>query len=130
MATAQFHEFPLMRYSALTHLIEKAYNRIEERFYHSHEVSKAIIKGFSELCKKNGINLIIAGIDSNPITYDMLEYTRGEGILTIDISVANQPENLNLPYDNHPNAIANKKYAQKLKAFLLATVVNTHTQKD
>ncbi len=28
MATAQFHAFPLMRYSALIHLIEKAYNRI------------------------------------------------------------------------------------------------------
>lgn len=119
MAKAQFHEFPLMRYSALIHAVERAYNRIEDRFYQSHEVSKAIVKELSDLCQKNGVQFFLAGITSDALTMDMLEYGTTQGILTIDISVdMSLPDNHNYPYDNHPSFFANQQYAQKLDSFL------------
>lgn len=119
MSTAEFNEFPFMRQSAFMHALEKVYNSVEVRRCRSHEVSKAIIKEFSDLCKKKGIDHIVAGIFRDALTTDVLEYSRGEGIPTTDISVdLNKRKNRNLPHDSHPSAIANKTYARKIKSFL------------
>jgi len=127
LMSTPFHEFPLMRYSALIHLLEKAYNRIEDRFYHGHEVSKAIIRAFSDLCKKNEIQLIVAGIMNDSVTTSMLEYAKEQGNFTVDISVdLDIKGNRNLPHDRHPSAIAHKQYAQKLEAFLASADFNGH----
>jgi hypothetical protein len=114
-----FREFPLMRYSAFIHALEEGYDNYEERHAHSHEVTKAIVKEISELCRANGIEMIVAGLTSDPITSDMLSYCQREGItnasIWVDLSIK---ENNNLPYDTHPSARAHKQYADKLEAFL------------
>jgi len=121
MATVEYVEFPLMRRSALSHYIENAYIGIEDRLYDSHAVSKAIIKEFSLVCKEAGVPLIVAGIIADPLTNDMLEYCRQEGIRTADISVdLARPENIVIPGDLHPSASANRRYAEKLYAVLRA----------
>jgi len=110
-----------MRSSALMHSLEKTYNRIEDWFYHSHEISKALIKEFSDLCKENDISLVVAGIMPDPLTTDVLVYAKELGNLSVDISVDLEIEgNQNFPSDDHPSAIADKQYAQKLEAFLMS----------
>jgi hypothetical protein len=122
MAEVEYNEIPLMRYSALVHLFEEIYNETEDRLYNSHEVSQAILKEFYRLAQENGVEFVVAGIASDPLTSDMLAYCRGEGITTIDISIdLDIPGNRNLPHDPHPSATANKQYAQKLEAFLRDT---------
>jgi hypothetical protein len=55
----------------------------------------------------------------------MLEYCKGRGIDTVDISVdLDIKENTNLPYDNHPSALANQQYAQKLRQPLCAGLID------
>jgi hypothetical protein len=123
--TLGYREFPLMRYSALINALEESYDRYEERRAQSHEITKAIIKEFADLCKTRGIELVVAGLTSDPPTSDMLSYCRGEGLKTVDIRVdLNIKENNNLPYDSHPSAVAHRQYAQKLELFLRNDVLS------
>jgi hypothetical protein len=111
-------EFPLMRYSTLMHQVENLYNEMEEYYFHGHEVSKVLIKEFSQVCARNGIKLVVAGIISDPLTLDMLEYCKREGILAVDISIELNHKTLNYPHDGHPSPLGQKKYAQKVISFL------------
>ena len=121
----EYHEVPLSRYSALANTLDETFNRIADRTYHSHEVSKAIVDEFAELCKANQIQFILAGITADAETADMLEYGKSRGLMTVDISVdLNLKENTNLPYDNHPSALANKQYAEKLWPAICARLID------
>lgn len=126
--TLAYRPFPLMRYSAFINALEETYDRYEERHSQSHEITKAIIKEFADICRARGITLVIAGLTSDPTTQDMLSYCKSQGLKTIDIWVdlLNIKENNNLPYDSHPSAIAHRQYAQKLEGFLRSDVLNDH----
>jgi hypothetical protein len=125
MDTIAYHEFPLMRYSAFIHALEEIYDRYEERHARSHEVTKAIIKEISDLCRASGITFAVVTLTSDPTTSDMLDHCQREGIKTGSIWVdLNIKENNNLPYDSHPSAIAHQQYAHKLESFLRLNVLN------
>lgn len=117
-------EYPglgLMRHSALANYLDDQMNVLIEGSYHSHEVSRAVLDEFWNLCKSNGIEFVLAGIINDPLTAEMLESFAAKGAMTINISVdLSIKENTNLPYDAHPSASANKQYAEKLGAFLAA----------
>ena len=121
-----YRPFPLMGYSAFINFLEESYDKYEERQSRSHEVTKAIIKEISALCRAQGIELVVAGLTSDPTTADMFEYLKGDGIKLVNISVdfLNIKENNNLPYDSHPSAVAHRQYADKLDAFLRNSVLN------
>ncbi len=125
MAEITYREFPLMRTSALMNLIETTYDyKVEDAFYHSHEVTKAIIKEFHRLAEAQGIELVVAGLLSDRLTTDMLAYSRSEGMTTVDISVdLSLQANRNLPHDPHPSPTANRRYAQKLGSFLNSEIL-------
>lgn len=117
MAKAGYHDFFLSRYSSFANWLENRFNIIENYFSHSRQISRAIIKELSVLCKANEIELVVAGIISDPLTRNMLKYCAEEGISTVDISVDMNNKENKLD-DGHPNFIANKKYANKLFNFL------------
>lgn len=125
MDTVEYREFPLMRRSAFIHALEETYDNYEERHAGSHEVTKAIIKEIQQECQARGAELVVVNLDSNPITSDMMDYCRSQGIKTSSIYVdfINIKENNNLPYDSHPSALAHRQYAQKLETFLRAEVL-------
>jgi hypothetical protein len=121
----EYREVPLAQYSALANTVDETLNRIIDQTYHSHEVSKSVIEDFAELCRMNQINFVVAGITSDGPTAEMLEFCKGRGMTTVDISVdLNKAENNNLPYDNHPSAVANQQYAQKLWPVLCDRLVD------
>ncbi|MBU4312096.1 MAG: SGNH/GDSL hydrolase family protein [Candidatus Omnitrophica bacterium] len=109
---------PFIGHSSFINWLDNQYNRIERYFYHNREVSKLLIKEFSGLCSDNAIRFVVAGIWSDPLTYDMLEYCKEQGIATVDISVELDNETTFRPHDGHPNALAHKKIAYKLITFL------------
>jgi hypothetical protein len=118
-APVEYHEVPLARYSALANYLDELYNSLLTDAYRDHEISKVLIEGFSNICKTKGIKFVVAGINYCPATIEMLESLNGEGAMTVDISVdLSIKENNNMPYDNHPSAIANQQYERKLEAFL------------
>jgi hypothetical protein len=122
MAEAIYSEFLGMRHSALSHCLETAYNSVEDRLCGSREVTRAIIREFSDLCIRNNIALVVAGMDGRAA--DMLDYCATSGIRVTSLAVdLMEPGNSNRPYDNHPSAKAHKIYAQKLCAFLKQNVL-------
>jgi len=118
--TLQYREFPLMRYSALSNMLEETYDKYEERHVDSHKVTKAIMKEIARLCRAEGIEVVVAGLTSDATTSDMLAYAQSEGMKTlsmfVDLSIK---ENNNLPFDSHPSAAAHRQYAQLLKPYLV-----------
>ncbi len=120
MAEMTYQEWPLMRYSALANLVETTYDaKVEDAFYHSHQVTQAIIQEFSQVARAHGIELIVVGLLADPLTVDTLAFSRAEGIPAVDISVdLSIRANRNWPHDPHPSPAANRQYAQKLGTFL------------
>lgn len=119
MVAATYRAVPLMQTSALVHLAEKAYNRIEERGLHSHEVSWAIIRAMHEAARAQGARFIVAGILPDPKTAAMLERCRAAGIDAVDIGVdLNVEGHRNLPHDSHPSASAHRHYADTLVPYI------------
>ena len=122
MAPVEYVEFPFMRHSALSHLLEMEYDNHEARASHSDVVSRMLVSNLATFCEKNGIKFVLAGIssDSGP----MLAFCQGRGIAAVDISVVlAEPGNRNLPHDDHPSPAANRVYAQKLAEYLTSQVL-------
>jgi len=117
MADVEYREFPLMRYSAFVHLLEKQFNKIEMHFSKSHKVSRAIMEDFYTLASKNNIQFVVAGIDLR--SDKMLEHLDELGVSAVNISVDKKMKQYNnLPHDPHPSAEANRVYARKLSTYL------------
>lgn len=131
MGKVEYREFPLMRCSALVHFIEQKYNNFEERCLRIHLVSEALVEEMARLAKEREVKLVVAGITDSRGTLDMLKFAKEHGIASVDISVdLRVKENTNLPHDGHPSAVANKKYADKLEAYLRAEILNEGIRSD
>lgn len=118
----KYRELPLMRYSALVHFLEIAYNNIVYSSSDGHAITGRIVREMDALSEKAGAELIVAGIAHDPSTSEALERFAADGIPTVDISVdLSIPEHTNLPHDAHPSALANRQYASKLESFLRET---------
>lgn len=113
----EYREFPLMRHSALMHVVEKAYNNLEVRYVNGSQVSRTLLGEFSKLASENGIRFVVAAIDEG--SNDMLDALGRDRIETVDISVDLTEDGYrNTPHDSHPSFKAHKLYAQKLSAHL------------
>ena len=119
-----YRPWPLQSRLAFVHFLEESANRRELLRARSHSVSKAIVAEFKRLADRHGTALVVAGIFRSPETADMLRFARSEGIERVDISVRDAPEFQNLPHDAHPNARANRRFAERLTAFLSERVLN------
>ena len=127
-AAVPYSEFPLMRYSALINFLETKYDQLEINLLHSHDVSKALVLEMATLAKEHQVKFIVAGIFASPGTRDMLNFAQAHGIANVDISV-----DLKVPanrlVDEHPSAIANRQFADKLETFLRSGVIGAETRR-
>jgi hypothetical protein len=124
LGEVKYYPFPLVRYSALMNVIEEKYNNLQEQYYRIGDVTRALLLEFANSAKKEHIPVVIAGITLSQPTRDMLAFVREHGFKAVDISVdLTLKENTNYPHDSHPGPLANKKYADKLEAFLRAEVL-------
>ena len=113
----EYTEFPLMRYSALGNFIEDKYNQLEVGLVHSREVSELLVLEMAKIAGEHKVRFIVAGIFASAGTRKMLQFAQDHGIASVDISVdLKVPEN-RLP-DEHPSAVANRIFADKLESFL------------
>ncbi|MDD5218590.1 MAG: SGNH/GDSL hydrolase family protein, partial [Candidatus Omnitrophica bacterium] len=124
----EYHPFPLQEQSALVHWIEQNYNAFEVASSNASAVTEEILTDFAHAARKNNVPFVVAGIDSE--SRKMLEFLRQKGIPTVDISVdlSQQQKYRNLPYDSHPNALANRIYAEKLGDYLRREILKTSEQ--
>jgi hypothetical protein len=110
------HPPALIEHSALARLIEINLGILEDRQLRAHEVSEALIAEMNQITSAAGGQFVLANIlgDSS-----ILKFAAKQGIPGVNIAVdLTMKENNNLPYDLHPSAIANQKYAAKLGDFI------------
>ena len=113
--------WPLAKVSALINYLEKKYIAQESKKTPYFQISRALIKRVYNICKKEGINMIVAGIKDNRTKKmeRMLQFCKKHNIPNVDMSVdLTKKEHTFLPIDGHPTALANKKFAEKLSRFL------------
>jgi len=125
LAKVEYAEFPLMRYSALSHFLEIKWNELEQKMQQSRKVSEALVLEINKFAQQHGVKFILATIGTAP---DMLAFAEEHGIPNVDISVSfrNNPRYMNLPYDGHPSPLAAKKYAENLETFLRKGFLKEH----
>jgi hypothetical protein len=124
MATVEYTEFPLMRYSAFVHFLEMTYNRLEDSWSHSHQVSQRLLLEMAELANQYHVEFIVATIAEDVRTREMLAFAQAQGLMGVDISVnSSRPEYTNGPHDSHPSSLANAHYAEHLETFLRTNVL-------
>jgi hypothetical protein len=108
-----------MEHSALVHLLENEFNEAEVKAKRSHDLSGILIKAIQRLCQQHDIKLIVAGIQDDALTRDMLSFCQQQGIATVDLSFDSRDTSYTLqPYDPHPNAKGQAYFAEKLLTFL------------
>lgn len=116
--------WPLMHTSALVHFGEMLYNRLEDGWAHSHEVSKRLLLEMAALAQRTQSQFLLAAIAEDTHTRDMLTFARSEGLMAVDISVdSRRPEYRNLPYDSHPSPLANASYAERLESVVRSGIL-------
>lgn len=122
MVPVDFVQAPLMQMSALMHLLEETWNRIELRMTPSHETTRAVIARLHDECVRRGIRLVIVGITNHPDTIEMLEYWRQRGVVAADISFdAEAHPQFRYPHhDDHPSPQGHAHYAERLQHVLAA----------
>ena len=120
----EYTPFPFMDRFALLNRLETAYNVWEDRLPEGLQTAKAIFREINRICRHRQIVPVVASLTPDKITRKVLEYCRGLGMFTTDISVdITRPENICYPYDNHPNAKTNREYARRLGDFLQGKVL-------
>ena len=114
----EYRDLFLSRHFALAARLDAAYARIEDRFYHSHQVSRRLVMEFAQTAREHGVPFIVAGLRGNRPTSSMLSYARKNGILAVDISVSLQEPGMTIAFDQHPSARGTARYAEKLARFM------------
>lgn len=115
-----YHEFPLMRVSALAHATERLYNAWEQKRVASHEVTKALLAQLAAHCRRHGVPFLVAGFTRTAATQDVLSWCGQQKILAADISCdwSNQ-ENSNWPADAvHASPLGYARLAANLQSRL------------
>jgi lysophospholipase L1-like esterase len=111
----------LSSYSALANLIEDKWNNYldTKENIESEKLAYKAVNDMNEICKNNGANFVLAGIQSQDGTEKMLEHCKALGIRFLDISVNLNDTTFNqMPYDNHPNAKSNQIFAERIIKYL------------
>ncbi len=112
----EFNEWPLIRYSAFMNALQDKYIYLKDKHIDERLVTLEILREIHRICQQEEIPLLIANVYEPD---DIDRFCRDNGIpftdITVDLSL---PEHNCLPYDSHPSALANKKFATKLIGFI------------
>jgi hypothetical protein len=103
---------------------EMIYNRLEDSWSHSHQVSQRLLLEMAELANQYHVEFILATIAEDARTGDMMAFAQAQGLMGVDISVnSSLHEYTNGPHDSHPSPLANAHYAERLETFLRTDVL-------
>lgn len=108
-------EIPGMRTFSIPHSIEKRWAKIEANAVPTAEISRKVIAQIAAEAEAAGATFLLAGMENDAKTGQMLASWQAQGGRTVDISVdLNQPGLRNFPHDSHPGPKAHQGFAMKL----------------
>jgi hypothetical protein len=112
-------EIPGMRTLSIPHSIEKRWAKIEANAVPTVEISRRLIEEMAKEAQAAGGAFLLAGMEDDAKTRQMLEDWRQHGGISADLSVdLNQPGLRNFPHDSHPGPAAQRLFAAKLLSAL------------
>jgi len=112
---------PLMRWSAVAHFGERAYDNLELRLIPHADVTAALIEQCRKRCEAVGSRFLVGGLTRDADTAAMLERCGASGCETLWLAPAEElPGMTNAPYDGHPSAKAHAYYAEQILRYLAA----------
>jgi len=114
MADESYDVLPLAQSSVLVAAIDRALSRLDERRLRAHEVSRLLIGDMLALCRREGIQFVIANQTKD---VDVLNYFRTQGAATVVTAFDSKGMTFE-PYDPHPNPAGARYIAEKLAPFL------------
>lgn len=108
-------EIPGMRIFSIPHSIEKRWAKIEANAVPTTEISQKVIARIAAEAEAAGATFLLAGVENDAKTRQMLESWRTQGGQAVDISAdLNEPGLRNFPHDSHPGPKAQIIFAMKL----------------
>jgi hypothetical protein len=115
-----YSPWPLISHSALVNTLENLYLRHLDGELEKHLISERIVLNMMSMCRRKGAMFVFVGISDDRETGNMLRFCSENGIPAVDISVDLNDDRYNLmPYDDHPNALANSLFKDRIMVFLL-----------
>jgi hypothetical protein len=115
----RFVEWPGQRWSALVNLLDDVWINLELEQSRRAEVTRGVLELMSRWCDEQGARFLVAGVW--PDAADGLDWCRGNGIETIDISFDSGDASFltNSKVDRHPGVKGHQHYADKLRPKIL-----------
>jgi hypothetical protein len=118
-AAVAYVELPLMRRSALANLAATAWDLLDDRRLRGHEVTRALLARFVASARAHGAPVLFITLEASAANPPILAYAASLGARAADVSVDLRIRaNTNLPYDGHPSALAQRRYAKRLAPIL------------
>lgn len=114
-----YENWPGRETFALINLLQTISDKYETASIDSKSNSILLYEEISNFCKLHDIRLIVAGITDSVNTHQMLDSLAARTIEVVDISLPLENEAYNnLPFDSHPNVLAHRLMAEKMKSHL------------
>lgn len=115
----KFKPTPFRQVSVLANFIDESLSEVHSNQRKQLMASQTIVSAMHELCLQHGILFVIADVESSHQSKIISKFCQEKPIEYIDIS----PDfsagiYRNLPYDFHPNALAQQYYADRLTEYL------------
>jgi hypothetical protein len=118
-APVEYAELPLMRRSALANLAATAWDLLDDRRLRGHEVTRALLARFIAAARAHAATVVFTTLEASPANEPMLAFAASQGARAADVSLDLRIRaNTNLPYDGHPSALAQRRYAKRLAPIL------------
>lgn len=120
MADHVYTPFPLMRFSALSHGLEQAYNEWEERSYDIRAVTQQIIAEMAELCREYGIAFVVADMSRPCDSEETVQFCKEHNIAVTSIAFDwDDNDNWYWPWDTaHPSPLGYRRLTDRLEEYL------------
>ena len=111
--------FPLIEYSASMNALQDTWDEQTVDAEDDERVTLAMIDRIDEICKNNGVKLVVSTMMNDEITSRLIKHCEEKSISTIDIYVdLSQKGFTNAPHDQHPSAKAHRLFSERLKPYL------------
>lgn len=95
--------------------IQSVRDQIVESRIDINKTNLSLFQSIQELCKDNDIRFLVAGLTQTEKTKNFLELLYENEIDAFDISLPLKDKIYNnMPYDSHPNALAQRKFGEQL----------------
>lgn len=111
----QYEPYLFQKYSAFVHFLEIQKNHSQENKLDSKNSSRILLEQMASFCSKNDVKFVLAGLEPDQDTKNMLESQKENAWKVCDISVDRTKPGMSLePLDPHPSAAAHRIYSENL----------------